>query len=98
VIVADILVGVALFILAVTALGMFKMLRAELAIERMMAVQLLGTGGAAAVLLLGAAQGSEAMSDVALLLMLFAAFSCAAFTLGQPSPVAGDTGGREDGA
>ncbi|WP_332684307.1 monovalent cation/H+ antiporter complex subunit F [Bosea sp. (in: a-proteobacteria)] len=81
---ADILVAAALFILAVTALGLFKVLRAELAIERMMAVQLLGTGGAAAVLLLGAASGSAAMTDVALLLMLFATFSCAAFTLGRP--------------
>ena len=95
---AEILVGVALFIVAVTALGMFVVLRAEVAIERMMAAQLLGTGGAAAALLLGAAHGSEAMSDVALLLMLFAAFSCAAFTLGQPRPCTGDPGRREDKA
>lgn len=95
---AEIFVGVALFVIAVTALGMFEVLRAEVAIERMMAVQLLGTGGAAAVLLLGAAHDSEAMSDVALLLMLFAAFSCAAFTLGHPSPDTGDPGRREDGA
>lgn len=95
---ADILTGAALFILAVTALGLFKVLRAEFAIERMMAVQLLGTGGAAAVLLLGAASGSGAMTDVALLLTLFAAFSCTAFTLGQPGPDAGGTGRREDGA
>jgi len=96
--VADILVGIALFILIVTALGLFKVLRAEFAIERMMAVQLLGTGGAAAVLILGTASGSEAMTDVALLLMLFAAFSCAAFTLGQPGPASPETEGREDGA
>lgn len=80
---ADFLVGAALFILAVTALGLFAVLRRELAVERMMAVQLLGTGGSAAILLLGAASGSAAMTDVALLLMLFASFSCAAFTLGQ---------------
>lgn len=97
-IVADILTGAALFILAVTALGLFKVLRAEFAIERMMAVQLLGTGSAAAVLLLGAASESGAMSDVALLLMLFAAFSCAAFTLGEASPAASETERGEDGA
>lgn len=83
---ADLLTGAALFILAVTALGLFAVLRRALAVERMMAVQLLGTGGSAAILLLGAASDSAAMSDVALLLMLFAAFSCAAFTLGQPDP------------
>jgi multicomponent Na+:H+ antiporter subunit F len=97
-IVADILVGAALFVLVVTALGMFKALRSELAIERMMAVQLLGTGGSAVVLLLGTAQRSEAMSDVALLLMLFSAFACAAFTLDWASPEAGDAGVRKNGA
>ncbi|GAU81778.1 monovalent cation/H+ antiporter complex subunit F [Bosea sp. BIWAKO-01] len=82
---ADLLTGAALFILVVTALGLFKVLRSEIAAERMMAVQLLGTGGAAAVLLLGAASSSPAMTDVALLLMLLAAVSCAAFAFGQPS-------------
>lgn len=85
---AEALTGVALFILAATALGLFKVLRAEFAIERMMAVQLLGTGGAAAMLLLGAASGAGAMTDVALMLVLFAAFSCAAVTIGQPRPAA----------
>lgn len=80
---AEFLTGAALFILAVTALGLFRVLRSELAVERMMAVQLLGTGAAAALLLLGAASASSATTDVALLLMLLAAFSCAAFTLGQ---------------
>lgn len=82
--VADILVAAAFVILVVTALGLFAVLRAERAVERMMAVQLLGTGGTAAVLLLGAASGSPAMIDLALLLMLFAAFSSAAFSLGLP--------------
>nr|WP_246367865.1 hypothetical protein [Aurantimonas endophytica] len=50
-----------------------------------MAVQLLGTGGAAVVLLFGAASGAGSMADVALLMMLFAAFSCTAFTLGEAS-------------
>jgi multicomponent Na+:H+ antiporter subunit F len=77
----DLLTGVAVFILGVTALGLLRVLRANLAVERMMAVQLLGTGGAAVLLLLGAADGVPAMVDVALLLMLLAAFSCAAFSL-----------------
>ena len=79
---ADFLVGVALFILAVTAIALFRILNSRVAAERMMAVQLLGSGGGAALLLLGAATESPATSDVALLLALFAAFSCVAFTLG----------------
>lgn len=80
---ADVFTGAALFILAATALGLFRVLRSRIAVERMMAVQLLGTGGVATLLLLGAASGVAATSDVALLVMLFAAFSCAAFTLGE---------------
>lgn len=95
---ADILTGAALVILAVTALGLFRVLRAEFAVERIMAVQLLGTGGAAAILLLGAASGTGAMSDVALLLTLFAVFSCTAFALGQADPGADATEQPEDGA
>ena len=92
---AGALVGIGVFILIVTALGLFQVLRADLAIERMMAVQLLGTGGAAVLLLVGAASGTEATSDVALLIMLFAAFSCTAFTLGQARPPGDED--REDG-
>lgn len=88
---ADFLGGAALFILAATAIALFRILRSGVVAERMMAVQLLGTGGAAALLLLGAAAGSAATSDVALLLALFAAFSCVAFVLG-----AGEPGDRHD--
>lgn len=80
---ADFLTAAALFILAVTAIALLRVLRSRITAERMMAVQLLGTGGAAVLLLLGAVSGSEAVSDVALLLTLFAAFSCVAFVLGS---------------
>lgn len=83
---ADGLAGIALFILAVVAAGMFSVLRSRIAIEQMMAVQLLGTGGAAALLLLGTASATPALTDVALLLVLLSAFSCAAFTLGESEP------------
>jgi multicomponent Na+:H+ antiporter subunit F len=80
------LTAAALVILAVTAVALFRVLRSRVVTERMMAVQLLGTGGAAALLLLGTASGSEAVSDVALLLALFAAFSCVAFILDDTRP------------
>lgn len=85
---ADILAAAALFILAITIVALLRVLRARVAAERMMALQLLGTGGAAALLLLGAASGSPAVTDVALLLTVFAAFSCVAFALGTAEPTA----------
>ena len=47
--------------------------------ERMMAAQLFGTGGIAALLLLGAATGQGAVVDVAVTLALLAAFASIAF-------------------
>jgi len=83
---AEALTGAALFILLASAAGLAAVLRSRIAIERMMAVQLLGTGGAATLLLLGAATSEPALTDVALLLVLLSAFSCAAFTLGEGEP------------
>lgn len=74
---------VALFVLLASAAGLVIVLRSAIAIEKLMAVQLLGTGGAATLLLLGAATAQPALADVALLLVPLSAFSCAAFTLGE---------------
>lgn len=92
---ADILAAAAFFIMAVTAVALFRVLRARIAAERMMAVQLLGTGGAAALLLLATATATPAIVDVALLLVLFAAFSCVAFVLGTEP--AGPRASSKDG-
>ena len=51
---AEFLFGAAAFILAMVALGLFRVLRGPADADRMMAAQLLGTGGIAVVLLLGA--------------------------------------------
>ncbi|MCO5091056.1 monovalent cation/H+ antiporter complex subunit F [Bosea sp. (in: a-proteobacteria)] len=90
-----VLSGAALFILVVTAIALWRVLRSGIAAERMMAVQLLGTGGAAVLLLIGAATAAAAASDVALLLTLFAAFSCVAFALGSDGE-GGDRASPED--
>jgi multicomponent Na+:H+ antiporter subunit F len=82
-VVPTVLSGAAFCILVVTAIALWRVLRSGVAAERMMAVQLLGTGGAAVLLLVGAATASAAASDVALLLALFAAFACVAFALGS---------------
>ncbi|KPF69740.1 sodium:proton antiporter [Bosea sp. AAP35] len=83
---AESLTLIALFVLLVGAAGLAIVLRSEIAIEKLMAVQLLGTGGGATLLLLGAATAQPALADVALLLVLLSAFSCAAFTLGEGEP------------
>ena len=75
----EFLLGAAGFILAMVALGLFRVLRGPADADRMMAAQLLGTGGIAVVLLLGAATGEAAAVDVALTLALLAAFASFAF-------------------
>jgi multicomponent Na+:H+ antiporter subunit F len=82
---AEFLYGAAAFILAMVALGLVRVLRGPADADRMMAAQLLGTGGIAAVLLLGAATGEAATVDVALTLALLAAFASFAFVKAQPA-------------
>jgi multicomponent Na+:H+ antiporter subunit F len=77
------------FILAMLALGLFRVLRGPGAADRMMAAQLIGTEGIAALLLLGAITGEPAVVDVALTLALLATFASIAFVKkGLPSPQA----------
>jgi multicomponent Na+:H+ antiporter subunit F len=75
----DFLSGAAAFIVAMVALGLVRVLRGPGDADRMMAAQLLGTGGIAAVLLVGTAVGERAAIDVALTLALLAAFAAFAF-------------------
>lgn len=72
------LLGAAAFVLLVVAVGLIRILRGPGDAERMMAAQLLGSGGIAA-LLLGATAGTSAVTDVALILALLAAFASIAF-------------------
>lgn len=76
---SEFLLGAAAFILAMVALGLVRILRGPGNADRVMAAQLLGTGGIAVVLLLGAATGESAAIDVALTLALLAAFASFAF-------------------
>jgi multicomponent Na+:H+ antiporter subunit F len=76
---AEFLLGASVFVLAMVALGLARILRGPGDADRMMAAQLLGTGGIAALLLLGAASGVDAIVDVALTLALLAAFATIAF-------------------
>jgi len=80
--VADLLIAVALFVLGTVVLGLVRILRGPGDAERMMAAQLLGTGGIAVLLLVGAATGESAVVDVALTFALLATFASIAFVKG----------------
>jgi multicomponent Na+:H+ antiporter subunit F len=96
---AEFLLAAAAFVVAMVALALVRVLRGPGAADRMMATQLLGTGGIAAVLLLGAATGEDAAVDIALTLALLAAFASFAFVKAkstatpesEPSQADGDT-------
>ena len=73
------LLSVSGFILMMVAVGLIRILRGPTNADRMMATQLFGTGGIAALLLLAAAVDLSAVADVALVLALLAAFASVAF-------------------
>lgn len=75
----DFLLVAAGVILVMVALGLVRILRGPGDADRMMAAQLLGTGGIAVLLLQGAASRVEGVIDVALTLALLAAFASIAF-------------------
>ena len=70
------------FILLTVAAGLFRVLRGPGDADRMMAVQLLGTGGIAGLLLIASATTVAGVDDVALGLALLAAFASVAFVNG----------------
>ncbi|PPD44043.1 MAG: multiple resistance and pH regulation protein F [Methylocystis sp.] len=75
---ADFFLVAAALVVAITAVGLFRVLRGPENADRMMAAQLLGTGGVAA-LLLAEVRGMRGAVDVALVLALLASFSGVAF-------------------
>jgi multicomponent Na+:H+ antiporter subunit F len=68
-------------VFAVVLPGLYRALRGPAAADRMMAAQLLCTGGVAALLLVAAATGAAGVVDVALVLALLGAFASVAFVL-----------------
>ena len=79
---ADFLLVSSGFILVMVAAGLVRVLRGPANADRMMAAQLLGTGGIAALLLMATATQIAALVDVALVLALLAAFASVAFVIG----------------
>ena len=85
----DVYLGVGSFILAMVALGLIRIVRGPNTADRMMAAQLLGTGGVAILLLFAVATGTQSVVDVALLLALLAAFAAVAFVRDAPASSSG---------
>jgi multicomponent Na+:H+ antiporter subunit F len=79
---AEFLLAAAGFVMATVAVGLARLLRGPGAADRIMAAQLLGTGGTAALLLVAHAMRATAAVDVALVVALLAAFVTVAFVRG----------------
>ncbi|MEE4147075.1 MAG: monovalent cation/H+ antiporter complex subunit F [Halieaceae bacterium] len=92
----DFLLAAAGFVLLMVALGLVRILRGPGDADRMMAAQLLGTGGIAVLLMLGAATGVAAMVDVALTLALLAAFSSIAYVRAADAALPHEGGAERD--
>lgn len=96
---SEFLLAAAGFVLAMVAIGLVRVLRGPGDADRLMAGQLLGSGGIAALLLGGAAIGDGAVVDVSLTLALLAAFASIAFTKfapGASDPVEGSADAAHD--
>ena len=93
---ADFLLAASGFVLLLVAVGLARVLRGPGDADRMMAAQLLGTGGIAALLLLGAATGEDAVVDVALTLALLAAFASIAFVKAAPRAYRDEAAARDE--
>ncbi|MCC6203338.1 MAG: multiple resistance and pH regulation protein F [Gammaproteobacteria bacterium] len=74
-----------LFVLVTVALGLARVLYGPGEADRLMAAQLLGSGGVAVLLLLAVAMDSPPVIDVALMLALLATFASVAFVNKAPS-------------
>lgn len=67
-------------------LGLVRIFRSAEDADRMMAIQLLGTGGVAVMLLLAGAGTGPSAIDVALTIALLAAFASVAFVKSAQTP------------
>ncbi|TCI00237.1 multiple resistance and pH regulation protein F [Roseococcus sp. SYP-B2431] len=81
---AEFLLVVSGCVMVTVLVGLWRVLRGPTDADRMMAAQLLGSGGIAALLLLAVGAGNSAIVDAALSLSVLAAFASVAFALHAP--------------
>lgn len=87
----------ALFVIAMVAFGLFGIARDGRGADMILAVQLIGSGGAAVLLLLAVATATPPIVDVALILALLAAFAAVAFAASMPDGAGGKASVGDDG-
>ena len=85
------------FMLVMVALGLARILYGPSNADRLMAAQLFGTGGIAALLLVATATGTPAAVDVSLTLALLTAFASVAFVKFATRPDSDEPGRKEGG-
>lgn len=85
------------FVLLMVALGLARIFRGPSNADRIMAAQLFGTGGIAALLLLAAGTGVPAAVDVSLTMALLTAFASLAFVKYATRSDSDDRGRKEGG-
>jgi multicomponent Na+:H+ antiporter subunit F len=93
----EFLFGAAVFVLAMVALGLLRIFWGPAEADRMMAAQLLGSGGVAVLLILAVATDTPAIVDVALMLALLAAFAAVAFVTNASGAASGTPEARDPG-
>jgi len=76
---SELLLAAAVIALATVAAGLVRVVRGPDRADRLMAVQLFGSGGIATLLLLAVGGGQGALLDAALVLAVLAAFITVAF-------------------
>ena len=76
---SDFLIAVAGFVMFTVVVGLARIFYGPGDADRIMAAQLLGTGGVATLLLLGIARAQAPLVDVALTLAVLAAFASITF-------------------
>jgi multicomponent Na+:H+ antiporter subunit F len=77
--IANFLLAAAAFVLVMVAIGLARILYGPADVDRILSVQLLGSGGVAVLLLLSVAVTLPPIMDVALMLGLLATFVSVAF-------------------
>ena len=94
--IANFLLAAAAFILLMVAIGLARILHGPADVDRILSVQLLGSGGVAVLLLLSVAVKLPPIMDVALMLGLLATFVSVAFLRDAADSSNASTSGPED--
>jgi multicomponent Na+:H+ antiporter subunit F len=94
----EFLAAAAGFIMITVVVGLTRILYGPGDADRIMAAQLLGTGGIASLLLVSVARGIPAVVDVALTLAMLAAFASIAFVKNATAAQEDDSDAGEGGS